>query len=151
MSAILKLCLLAFAVPLILFSCAAPQRDIAVTPVPSASLSTITPMPPAVTITASPKLVPKQNDLIFVEFFAGTWMECRQMEPIVRGLKKKYSSCMRLERVNYHEWTSWHDLLFPFGSPEFVLLDSSGQVLFRWFGLTTEEEFSVVLDPLCSG
>jgi hypothetical protein len=72
MSTTFKLCLFAFTVPLILFSCAAPQRDTAVTPVPSASLPTLTLVPAAVNTTASPKSVPKQNDLIFVEFFAGT-------------------------------------------------------------------------------
>jgi len=77
-------------------------------------------------------------------------MECRQMDPIVHGLKRKYASCMTLERVNFHEWTSWHELIFPLASPEFALLDSSKQVLHRWFGVIEEEEFSVLLDPLCS-
>ena len=72
MSINFKLCLFAFAVPLILFSCAAPQEDMAVTPIPSASISTLTPIPLAANNTPIPKLVPKQNDLIFVEFFAGT-------------------------------------------------------------------------------
>ncbi|MEP7136508.1 MAG: hypothetical protein ABI904_16385 [Chloroflexota bacterium] len=71
------------------------------------------------------------------------------MDPIVNGLKKKYKHCMKLERVNYHVWTAWHDLLFPIGSPEFALLDSSKKVLYRWVGVVPEEEFSVVLDPLC--
>ena len=56
---------------------------------------------------------------------------------------------MKLERVNYHEWTAWHELLFPLASPEFALLDSSKQVLYRWFGVVPKEEFSAVLDPLC--
>jgi len=72
MSTTFKLCLFAFAVPSILFSCTAPQRDIAVTLVPSASLPTITPVPSVVSSTATPKFVPKQNDLIFIEFFAIT-------------------------------------------------------------------------------
>jgi hypothetical protein len=73
------------------------------------------------------------------------------MNPIVNGLKKKYKHCMKLERVNYHEWTTWHELLFPIGSPEFALLDSAQQVLYRWFGVIPVEEFSEVLDPLCFG
>jgi len=56
---------------------------------------------------------------------------------------------MKLERVNYHEWTAWHELLFPIGSPEFALLDSSKQVLYRWFCVIPKEEFSEILDPLC--
>lgn len=72
MSINFKLCLFAFAIPLILFSCTAPQGDIAMTPIPSASTSTLTPIPFAANKTPIPKLVPKQNDLIFVEFFAGT-------------------------------------------------------------------------------
>ncbi len=71
------------------------------------------------------------------------------MQPIVNGLKTKYSSCMTLERVNFHERTSWHELLLPLASPEFALLDSSKQVIHRWFGVTDEEEFSALLDPLC--
>jgi len=73
------------------------------------------------------------------------------MEPIVNGLKKKYKSCMTLERVNFHQWTPWHDLIYPLASPEFALLDSSKQIIYRWFGVTEEEEFSDVLNPLCSG
>jgi hypothetical protein len=72
------------------------------------------------------------------------------MDPIVNGLKKKYLGCMKVERVNYHKWSTWHDLLYPIGSPEFDLLSSSKDVLYRWFGVTEEEEFAEILDPLCS-
>lgn len=71
------------------------------------------------------------------------------MEPIVNGIKKKYAKCMKVERVNYHEWTEWHDLIFPLASPEFDLLSSSKEILYRWIGSTSEEEFNSVLDPLC--
>lgn len=71
------------------------------------------------------------------------------MEPIVHGIKKTYASCMKVERVNFHEWTEWHELLFPIASPEFDLLDESKEVLFRWVGYTDKEEFTSVLDPLC--
>ena len=77
-------------------------------------------------------------------------MDCRQMIPIVNGLKKKYAACMKLERVNFHERTSWHELISPLASPEFALLDSSKQILQRWLGVVEEEEFTAVLDPLCS-
>lgn len=73
------------------------------------------------------------------------------MEPIVNGIKKKYSSCMKVERVNFHDQTPWHELLFPIGSPEFALLDSSQQILHRWFGYTDAKEFTDLLDPLCIG
>jgi hypothetical protein len=71
------------------------------------------------------------------------------MQPIVNGLKTKYASCMTLERVNFHQPTEWHELIYPLSTPEFALLDSSKQVLHRWFGVTEEEEFSALLDPLC--
>ena len=71
------------------------------------------------------------------------------MQPIVNGLKKKYSDCMKVERVNFHERTSWHELLSPVGSPEFNLLSSSNEVIHRWFGITDAEEFTAVIDPLC--
>jgi hypothetical protein len=76
-------------------------------------------------------------------------MDCQQMVPIVNGLKKRYSSCMQLERVNFHDHTHWHELLSPLASPEFVLLTSSGDPIHRWFGVTQEAEFSAILDPLC--
>lgn len=72
------------------------------------------------------------------------------MEPIVYGLKKKYKACMNFERVNYHQRTEWHDLLFPIGTPEFALLDSSKQLLYRWFGEVTPDEFADVFNPLCT-
>ena len=71
------------------------------------------------------------------------------MEPIVNGIKKEYAACMQVERVNFHDRSAWHDLLFPLGSPEFDLLDSSKTVLYRWIGVVGKEEFSAVLDPLC--
>ena len=71
------------------------------------------------------------------------------MDPIVHGLEKKYRGCIQLQRVNYHEWTPWHDLLYPVGSPEFVLLDGSKNILYRWFGVTDPNEFATVMDPLC--
>ena len=43
-----------------------------VTSEPAASLPTLTAVSPTVTVVASPQSVPKQNDLIFVEFFAVT-------------------------------------------------------------------------------
>ena len=67
-----KLCLFVFTSSLILFSCSAPQTDTQVTPEHVASLATLTAVPLAVTVVASPQSVPKQNDLIFVEFFAVT-------------------------------------------------------------------------------
>jgi hypothetical protein len=77
-------------------------------------------------------------------------MDCRQMIPIVNGLKKKYAACITLERVNFHEKTSWHELVYPLATPEFVLLDSSMQILHRWFGVVDTEQFTSVLDPLCN-
>lgn len=71
------------------------------------------------------------------------------MEPIVSGIKKKYASCMKLVRVNFHDHTPWHDLLYPFGSPEFALLDTSKTVIYRWFGVVEATDFAKVLDPLC--
>ena len=76
-------------------------------------------------------------------------MECRMMEPIVNGIKKKYSACLRLERVNYHAWTEWHELIYPVAAPEFALLDSSKNILYRWSGFTEEEQFTELIDPLC--
>lgn len=72
------------------------------------------------------------------------------MDPIVNGIQKRYRGCMQVERVNYHEWTEWHDLLFPLGSPEFVLLNASKETLYRWFGVVAADEFTTILDPLCS-
>ena len=67
-----KLCLFVFTIPVILFSCSAPQMEMEVTPEHAISLATLTAVPPAVTVVSSPQSVPKQNDLIFVEFFAVT-------------------------------------------------------------------------------
>jgi hypothetical protein len=78
-------------------------------------------------------------------------MECRQMESIVYGLKANYSHCMSMERVNFHAASEWRELLSPLGTPEFVLLDSAGSVIQRWFGVTEAEEFAAVLDPRCAG
>jgi hypothetical protein len=71
------------------------------------------------------------------------------MGPIVNGIKKEYAGCMQVELVNFHERSTWHDLLDPLGSPEFDLLDSTKSVIYRWFGVVEKEEFSAVLDPLC--
>jgi hypothetical protein len=71
------------------------------------------------------------------------------MDPIVDGIQKKYRGCIKLERVNYHKESPWHEMLFPVGTPEFALLDSSKDVIYRWFGLTDAEEFAEILDPLC--
>lgn len=66
-----KFTLLVFLVPL-LFACAAPQEDISATSVPSEIVSVTMAAPVVVDQTAAPKLTPKHNDLIFVEFFAVT-------------------------------------------------------------------------------
>ena len=71
------------------------------------------------------------------------------MDPIVNGIKKKYLGCMKVERVNFHVPSEWHELIFPIGSPEFALLDRSHEILHRWFGVVEEDEFTEVLDPLC--
>lgn len=72
------------------------------------------------------------------------------MEPIVYGIKKKYAGCMKVERVNFHKWSEWHELLYPAATPEFDLLSASKEVIYRWVGFTAKEDFSAVLDPLCS-
>ena len=72
------------------------------------------------------------------------------MDPIVNGIQKKYRGCIKLERVNFHRESPWHDLIFPIGSPEFALLTPSKEIIYRWFGVTEPEEFAEILDPLCS-
>ncbi len=72
------------------------------------------------------------------------------MQPIVDGIRKKFNGCLKVERVNYHEWTQWHELIFPVGSPELTLLDASNTILYRWFGFTETDEIEQVLLPLCS-
>ncbi len=72
------------------------------------------------------------------------------MDPVVHGIKEKYNQCLQMEQANFHQHTKWHDLIYPLAAPEFALLDSSMKVLHRWFGVTEEEEFSTVIDPLCS-
>lgn len=73
------------------------------------------------------------------------------MQPIVNGIKKQYRACLKVERVNFHAETRWHELIVPVGSPEFALLDSSENVMYRWIGFTEKEEFVDVLSPLCGG
>ncbi len=77
-------------------------------------------------------------------------MECREMDPIVHEVTKKYRACMKFERVNFHIRSDWHDLILPVGTPEFALLDSSKQILYRWFGRVEPEEFADMLNPLCT-
>lgn len=71
------------------------------------------------------------------------------MEPIVYGLRDKYSSCMSMQRVNFHARSEWQEFLSPIGTPEFVLLDSAREIIYRWIGITEEAEFAAVIDPLC--
>ena len=60
-----------FFLSLVVVSCAAPQEK-AVTPLPSTPTS-VTTLSSLVPFTPTPeKFIPKQNDLIFIEFFAIT-------------------------------------------------------------------------------
>ena len=72
MCAMRKINVLVFLISLFLFACAAPQQDISATTIPSAiaTATVLVPVVPAQTVT--PSLVPKHNDLIFLEFFAVT-------------------------------------------------------------------------------
>ena len=69
-----KLAFFVFLSLLLLFACAAPQAtNIAVASATSQPESTIIPAASALpTQTATAKFVPKQNDLLFIEFFAVT-------------------------------------------------------------------------------
>ena len=73
------------------------------------------------------------------------------MQPIVSGIKKQYKACLKLERLNFHSQSKWHELIGPVGSPEFALLDASGKVIYRWIGFTEKEEFVEVINPICGG
>jgi hypothetical protein len=60
-----------FLLSLFVVSCAAPQEK-PITPLPSTP-SSVTAIPTLIPFTSTPKkFVPKQNDLIFIEFFAVT-------------------------------------------------------------------------------
>lgn len=78
-------------------------------------------------------------------------MDCREMEPTVRGLTQRYRSCLTLERVNFHAVTAWSEKINPLGSPEFALVDATGTLLYRWSGVTPPESFDEILQPLCQG
>jgi len=67
-----KLYWVVLAISLISFACQAPPISVTVAVTPSANPATITPAPPVVSSTPSPRLIPKHNDLMFVEFFAIT-------------------------------------------------------------------------------
>ena len=73
------------------------------------------------------------------------------MEPIVYEVKKQYKNCIQVERVNYHVWTSWHELIAPLVSPEFALLDGQKNILHRWFGVIEKVGFTEILNSLCRG
>ena len=67
----LKRYLFLFFLSLVVGSCAAPQEK-PLTPLPSTPTSVAT-LPTVVPFTSTPeKFIPKQNDLIFIEFFAIT-------------------------------------------------------------------------------
>ena len=76
-------------------------------------------------------------------------MECRQMQPIVHGLKDRYRACVRFERVSILDNSLLKQTLRQFGTPEFFFLDADGQVVYRWIGLTSAPEFEAVLQPNC--
>lgn len=71
------------------------------------------------------------------------------MEPIVHGLKERYADCLSVKRVNFHADSDWRATLTPMVTPEFALLDSTGVILYRWFGVIEAQEFDDVLLPLC--
>ncbi|MBI3161277.1 MAG: hypothetical protein HYZ23_02145 [Chloroflexi bacterium] len=73
------------------------------------------------------------------------------MLPIVNGIKKEFQACLQVERVHISADTQWHDLIDPIGTPEFALVDSPGNVIYRWVGFTEREEFADVIHPLCGG
>jgi hypothetical protein len=73
------------------------------------------------------------------------------MRPIVDGLKKQYRSCMKVEIAHFHTQSHWSDLIGPIGTPEFALLDSSENILYRWVGFTEKDEFTPILDSFCTG
>jgi hypothetical protein len=61
-----------FAISLLLCSCAAQQEDISATTVPPVTSSATDSISAIPAQTSSAKLIPKHNDLIFIEFFAVT-------------------------------------------------------------------------------
>ena len=67
MRAFSKACLLFLVTAFVTFSC-----NVAETTAPSTDLSTVTLVSAFVSETPAPTLVPEQNNLIFIEFFAGT-------------------------------------------------------------------------------
>jgi len=67
-----KVNLLIFLLVLFLFACATPQADITVTTVPAETAFATASASIVPDQTSTPNLIPKQNDLIFIEFFAVT-------------------------------------------------------------------------------
>jgi len=67
-----KYFLLVLALPLLLLACQTPQENTRVNTLPVEPAATTDQDPLTVTSIPEPAIVPKQNDLIFIEFFAGT-------------------------------------------------------------------------------
>ena len=67
------------------------------------------------------------------------------MEPVVNRLKKDYRNCITLERVNFHapDLVERNDRTNGFAG--ICLLDSSGKILYRWFGVVERSEFDDVM------
>jgi len=73
------------------------------------------------------------------------------MDPIVHGITRQYTSCLNLERVNFHLRSAWIDRIGPLAAPEFALVNAEGKLLYRWSGYTDAATFDGVLEPLCRG
>jgi hypothetical protein len=69
------------------------------------------------------------------------------VRPIVDGVLKEYKSYRLLARVDFHSKTKWHEMLSLFGVLDFVLMDASEKMLYRWIGFTEKEGFVYIIDP----
>jgi hypothetical protein len=67
-----KIHLLVFLVSLLLFSCVAAQENISTPTIPATAIPAVISTPVASTQVSTSYLIPKHNDLVFIEFFAVT-------------------------------------------------------------------------------
>jgi thiol-disulfide isomerase/thioredoxin len=84
--------------------------------------------------------------LQFVEFFRFTWGTCRAMAPMVHGLEAQYFGRIKFTYLDADDPLTL-DIQRTLGfyyQPEVYLLDAEGNVLQKWVGFTSQEEFEAV-------
>lgn len=98
-------------------------------------------------------VTPASDKLTFLYFYTDSWIPWQNMQPIVNGLKDEYIDQIEFRNMNASsgEGKQAFQAYRLLGHPSYVVLNESGEIIWKELGEKTSDQIKVQLELMLQG